>query len=138
MKSQYEQYTEITKELLDSVAVGDLIKVNDWKKPLRVKGVSENYFVMATKQFGDTIYSVCEKKPWGGTHRNAMVGGMFHVGRDSWLFGWHGFVGVSGGYNFENAENTAEYLQSFESGESEISCRNAIPIRLLQIKRGAN
>ena len=63
MKNGYEQHTTITKELLDGIKVGDLIKVNDWKKPLRVKGVSDNYFVMATKQFGDTIYSVCEKKP---------------------------------------------------------------------------
>lgn len=87
MKNGYEQHTTITKELLDGIKVGDLIKVNDWKKPLRVKGVSDNYFVMATKQFGDTIYSVCEKKPWGGIRYNAMVGGMFHVGRDSWTFG---------------------------------------------------
>lgn len=132
MKKLYEQYTEITKELLDSIRVGDLVKVNDWKKPLRVKGVSDNYFVMATKQFGDTVYSVCEKKPWGGVRHNEMTGGMFHVGRDSWIFGWFGF---DEGYDFENAEKTAEYLQSFESEESEISCRNAIPIWLLQLKR---
>lgn len=135
MKKTYEQHTEITKELLDSIKVGDLIKVNDWKKPLRVKGVSENYFVMAIKQFKDTIYSVCEKKPWGGIRYNSMVGGMFHVGRDSWLFGWVGFVGCENSYDFEDAEKTAEYLQSFEEGESEISQRNAIPIQLLQIKR---
>lgn len=133
MKKIYEQHTEITKELLDSIKVGDLIKVNDWEKPLRVKGVSENYFVMATKQFGDTIYSVCEKKPWDGVRHNEMTGGMFHVGRDSWVFGWFGF---DEGYDLENTEKTSEYLQSFESGESEISCRSAIPIRLLRIKRG--
>ena len=40
MKKSYEQYTDITKELLDSIRVGDLVKVNDWKKPPRVKGVS--------------------------------------------------------------------------------------------------
>lgn len=131
MNANYRQYTEITKELLDSICVGDLVKVNNWKKPLRVKGVSANYFVMATKQFGKTVYSVCEKKPWGGIRHNEMTGGLFHVGRDSWLFGWIGFDD----YDFENAKKTAEYLQSFEVSESEISCRNAIPIRLLQIKR---
>lgn len=61
MMKNYETHVEITKELLDSIKVGDLIKINDWKKPLRVMGVSKNYFVMAVKQFSDTVYSACEK-----------------------------------------------------------------------------
>lgn len=128
----YEAHVEVTKELLDSIKVGDLIKINDWKKPLRVMGVSENYFVMAIKQFGDTIYSVCEKKKWDGKIRNKMRGGMFHCGRDAWLFGWGGW---QEGYDFDNSELTSEYLNSFEKGESSISERNAIPIRALYIKR---
>ena len=131
MKPTYEQYTEITRKILNTIQVGDLVRINDWKKPLRVKGVSDNYFVMAAKQFKDTIYSVCKKKPWGGIRHNAMTGGMFHCGRDSWIFGWGGMDD----YDFENAEQTAAYLQSFESGESEISHRNAVPIMFLQIKR---
>lgn len=123
-------YDEITKELLDQIEVGDLVKVNDWKKPLRVKAVSENYFVMATKAFGETIYAVCEKKPWGGIRYNAMRGGMFHVGTDSWIFGW------TEGYDFDNPEIADRYLQSFEEGESEISPRNAVPIFTIQIKKG--
>lgn len=138
----YEQHTEITKELLDSIKVGDLIKVNDWKKPLRVKGVSGNYFVMATRQFKDTVYSVCEKKPWNGARNDKMTGGVFHVGLDSWLFGWAGFAdfettiyGCATGYDFENTKKTAEYLQSFEEGKGKLYPRSAVPIRLLQIKR---
>ena len=50
MSKQYSHYSNITKEILDTVKVGDLIKINDWKKPMRVKAVSENYFVMTKKQ----------------------------------------------------------------------------------------
>jgi len=136
MKAGYEVYENVSKELLDSICVGDLIKVNGWKTPLRVKGVSENYFVMARKAFGENcIYSVCEKKPWGGIRHNSMTGGMFHVGRDSWLFGAPVDYGDSNYYDFDNAKATAEYLALFETGESEVSCRNAIPIHALYIKR---
>lgn len=128
----YEKHVEITKELLDTIKVGDLIKINDWGKPLRVKGVSENYFVMATKQFGDTIYSVCEKKKWDGTRYNSMRGGMFHCACDNWVFGWSGF---KGDYDFDNEELTAAYLDTFEKGESSISPRSAIAIETLYIKR---
>lgn len=127
----YEIYKEkeVTLDILNSIAVGDLIKVNDWKKPLRVMGVSENYFVMATKQFGETIYSVCEKKRWDGIKYNRMVGGMFHCGCDSWVFGW------DGSYDFRDEKNTAAYLQSFEVGDSELSQRSAIAITEIAIKR---
>lgn len=37
----YTTYEEVTREVLDSVKVGDLIKVNDWKKPMKVKAVSK-------------------------------------------------------------------------------------------------
>lgn len=63
MTKQYVVYESITKELLDTVNVGDLILTNDSKQPLRVYGVSPNYFVMARRAFGQWLYSVCEKKP---------------------------------------------------------------------------
>ena len=64
MGKQYEHYMgeQVTKKLLDSIKFGDLVKVNDWKKPLRVKGVTNNYFAMTINQFGKTVYSICEKK----------------------------------------------------------------------------
>ncbi len=139
LKQEYEHHTTITKELLDSIKVGDLIKVNDWKKPLRVKGVSENYFVMSTKTFGKTDYSVCEKKPWDGIRHNSMVGGMFHVGTDAWIFGSPVFKDGDY-YNFENKELTYDYLKSFELSEMEedhsfISHRTSVPIYNIFIKR---
>ena len=127
---EYKTYVEITKELLDQIEVGDLIRVNEWKKALRVKAVSENYFVMTAKAFGKTNYSVCEKKQWDGIRHNMMIGGLFHVGTDSWVFGW------KEGYDFDNPEIAGRYLQSFEDGESEISPRGAVPIFTIQIKKG--
>lgn len=127
--SRYIAHTKITRELLDRIKVGDLVKVNHWKRALRVKAVSENYFLMATKAFGKTIYSVCEKTRWIGVRHNAMAGSMFHVGQDSWIFGW------SGGYDFDNPETAAKYLRSFEDGESKLSPRSTVPIYAIHIKR---
>jgi hypothetical protein len=126
----YITYTEVTKEILDTIKVGDLVKVNDWKKPMRVKGVSENYAVMVQKQFKDTYYSVISKRPFDKGNHNAMRTGKFHCGRDNWIFGSAYF-----NYNFEDAEAVACYLQEFERGETELSHRSAIPILELHIKR---
>lgn len=136
----YKVFTNITKEVLDSVKPGDLIKVNDWKKPLKVIAVSENYFVMARKLFDKWEYSVCEKKPWNGIRHNAMIGGKFHVGTDSWVFGsptWLDFD--CEGYDFDNLEASQAYIKSFELPEGDIghSCispRNAVPIASIYIK----
>ena len=127
--SEYKLYIEITKELLDSVQVGDLIKCNDWTTPLRVKGVSENYFVMARKMFGGTNYSICEKKPWDGTQYNAFRCGMFHIGTDNSIFGW------SGGYDFDDEANVKEYLEALESGDIELSLRSGCSLESVAIKK---
>ena len=41
MNKEYTHYRNITREILDTIKVGDLVKINDWTKPLRVKAVSE-------------------------------------------------------------------------------------------------
>lgn len=136
----YKTYTEITKELLNSIKVGNLIKVNDWKMPLRVIAISENYFVMARRMFDKWEYSVCEKKPWGGVKYNSMTGGKFHVGTDGWIFGspvWLDFD--CDGYDFNNLEASQTYVNTFELPEEDkdhafISPRNAIPIEKICIK----
>lgn len=131
MGKAYVIHEEITKEVLDTVQVGDLVKCNDWTVPYRVKGVSENYFVMVRKQFGKTSYSICEKKPWPGTRHNAMTGGMFHIGPDHWIFGWTGWPH---GYDFDNKAGMEKYLQSLESGETAISERRGCPLTRIAIK----
>ena len=140
----YETHTEITKTLLDSIRVGDLIRVNDWKRPMRVCGVSKDYFAMTMKQFDKTVYSVCEKKPREAGRHNRMERGKFHVGTDHWIFGapiW-GEFNFGGKYDFENPEAVKAYLETFElpehaEGRSALSERSGIPIYILQIKRHA-
>lgn len=143
MDKIYNIYEEITKELLDSIKVGDLIKINDWNKPLRVRAVSKNYFVMASKMFGKWNYSVCEKIPWDGIIYNDMRGGFFHVGVDSWTFGspiWCKF-NEYGSYDFENIDASQAYIESFELKENEENSssismrRGTIPIYKIEIKR---
>lgn len=140
---KYTAYSDITKELLDSIEVGDLIKVNDWKRPLRCKGTTDDYFVMSTKQFGSTCYSVCEKQRWNGGNHNGMVNGKFHVGRDGWIFGSSAWLPFGkGNYDFDNYEATIAYLKTFElpqdnQDHSFISLRSGIPILTIQIKKAA-
>lgn len=137
MAKNYECYTEITKEILDSISVGDLIKVNNWKRPMRVRYVSDNYFVMTQTQFKDEIYSVCEKKIRTDGDHNNMTKGMYHTAPDASLFGWYGWLeyNKSGKYEFDSIETTQKYLQSFENGESELSERSGIAIKEIYIKR---
>lgn len=133
MSKKYEVHTEITKELLDSIQVGDLVKCNDWERPMRVRGVSEHYFVMARKLFDKTLYSICEKKPWDGIRHNRMTGGMFHIGTDSWVFGWGGWD-PDGGYDFDDEKKTALYLDSLEQGVTELSHRTSVPLVSIAIR----
>lgn len=135
MKKQYIHYTNVTKDILDIIKVGDLIKVNGWKRPMRVKAVSKNYFVMTQNQFGNKYYSVCSKLPWGGIRYNSMVGGMFHCSTDSFLFGCPLSINYPNLYEFENEEANRQYLQAFEDGEYELSERKGIAIFDLYVKR---
>lgn len=136
MSTQYKHYTNVTKEILDTVKAGDLIKINDWKKPMRVKAVSTNFFVMTQKNFGNTYYSVCSKLPWEGVIYNNMRGGMFHCGPDNWVFGSPLCADYDNLYKFENEEGNRKYLQAFESDEVHLSERSSIAIYDLYVKCG--
>lgn len=132
MKKEYIKYENVTKEILDTIQIGNLVRINNWKKPMRVVGVSENYFVMIKNMFGQIYYSVCSKKPWGTSDRmrhNAMRGGMYHCSRDNMLFGYGTFD-----YKFDNVEAINEYLDGFEKGEVELSERAGVPIYTLYVK----
>lgn len=127
--SEYKHYNNVTKDILDDIKVGNLIRINDWKRGMRVVGVSDNYFVMIQKVCGNIAYSVCEKKPWGGIRYNAMRGGMFHCSTDDTVFGYMEFD-----YKFDGGEKIKRYLNAFESGEIELSVRRAVPIYDLYVK----
>lgn len=135
MKKNYEHYDNVTKEILDTIKVGDLIKVNDWNKPMRVRAVSDNYFVMTQKNFGDLWYSVCSKLPRKEGSYNSMRGGMFHCSKDDWLFGSPLQLEYKDLYTFENEEANQKYLQHFEDGKGRLSERNGIAIYDLYVKR---
>ena len=122
----YITYTDITKELLDSISPGDMIKVNDWKQPLKVIAVSDNYFLMVRNMFGKILYSVCEKKKSDYTHNRRKVG-QFTCGKDWWLFGWN-----CDGFHIDNPQWCKDYLNSFETGESGLS-RSSIAIEQIRI-----
>lgn len=132
MKSTYKLYekSEITKEILDQIQVGDLVKINDWGKPLRVKGVSDNYFVMTQNIFGRHLYSVFSKIPFKGFQCNEKYRGDYFCGPDSWLFG-----DIDFDYKFNNQESIQKYLNKFETGESGISMRNSVAVYSIQIKK---
>ena len=122
---------EIKKEILDSIKVGDKVRCNDWKRAKGVVGVSPNYFVMATRCFGKWLYSVCEKKPFGGIKYNSLVGGYFSIGVDKWIFG----APMENAYEFDNEIFVKQYLNAFESEECELSMRKSCALTEIEIRR---
>lgn len=140
MNSVYKRYSksQITKEILDQIQIGDLIKINDWGNPLRVKGVSENYFVMAQDLHDiekPLEYSVFSKIPFQGIGygRDGKIQGDYFCGPDFWLFG-----DIDFDYRFDNPESIQKYLNKFETGEAEISMRNSVAVYSIQIKKEKN
>lgn len=134
MSKEYMVYDNVTREVLDTIKVGDLIKVNEWRKPMQVKAVSKNYFVMTQNNFGSVYYSVCSKLPWGGVKHNDFTGGKFHCGPDDWIFGSTLSVDYPDLYKFSDDEANRRYLESFENNETAISERNGIQIKKIAIK----
>ena len=140
------KYTDITKELLDSIKVGDLVAIQNWDDMLEVRAVSDNYFVMAdTSPDKQGWYSICEKKLSPYTH-NAVRKGLFHCGTDFWIFGYinpdDDFSddpnGEENPYTFTNQKFNASYMASLESGETQLSARTSVPIYELYLKRKTN
>lgn len=134
MNNQYIHYNHVTREILNTIKVGDLIKINDWETPMEVKAVSDNYFVMTEDRDDGKYYSVCSKLPWDGIRYNSMVGGMFHCSTDNWIFGSSLTFDYENLYEFENEEANQKYLKQFEDGECELSERRGIAIYDLYVK----
>lgn len=128
----YTTYNTIHRELLDSIEVNDLVKINDWKLSYRVRAVSENYFIMTRAVFGQTSYSVCEKKPWDGFRHNDMLGGAFHCGPDDYIFGSLIFETNE---DYKNPEKLKAYLDEFEEGKTQLSVRRSCRIRQMAVKK---
>lgn len=129
MKRTYTTHENPTREELDSIQIGDLIKCNDWKRPLRVVGVSENYFVMVQNHFGDYCYSVCDKNP-SDYSRNSREKGFPTIGPDAWIFGYFD------GYDWKDQNFIKKYLGEWETGKTRFS-RRAVRLRRIAIKAGS-
>ena len=121
-RNAYTTYKNPHKDVLDTVHVGDLVKCNDWKSPLRVLAVGKKFFVMGRKMFGKFCYSVCHKEDANFWH-NRIKQGMPYIGLDSWVFGK---------YDYETEYDEA--LQDFENGEVEVSHRSGVALYQISIK----
>ena len=106
MKS-YLYYEEVTKDILDSIEVGNFVKCNGWRKPMMVVAVSKNYFIMIARHFKTFTYSICEKLPSKFTH-NMYDEGCFRIGPDNYYCY----------YDYFNLEECKEALIRLEDGYS--------------------
>lgn len=120
----YVKYANPDKGVLDTVRVGDLIKCNYWTAPLRVKAVSENYFIMVRNCFGKALYSICDKRP-SGFSRNYIKEGKPTIGLDYYIFGK---------FDYLNQEDIEAAIAELESGEMELSVRKSCALDTIYIK----
>lgn len=126
-------FEQPTSELLDSIKPGDLVWVNDWHNPFQVKCVSSNYFVMTGFDDGEQMYSICSKKPFPGESHNGVCFGDFYCGPDFWTFG-SALVGKHKDlYSFTNKTANRKYMESLESGETQISMRRMARIDRIRV-----
>lgn len=124
MKSEYITYLNPTKEILDTIQVGDLIKCNDWKRPLRVQIVSENFFIMTRNLFGQCCYSICSKNP-SDFSRNYIREGFPVIGMDNYVFGK---------FDYFNPDDLKEAIEELETGKMEVSVRSSCALLSISIK----
>lgn len=126
MNKTYDYYDCITREILETIEINDLVKCNDWVKPMRVVAVSENYIFLTKKHFTEHMYSIIEKKECNFNH-NEMREGMYHCGIDDLVFDLN--------IDFDNKDECSEILEDFEIGEIALSVRRSIPLSTIQIKK---
>lgn len=124
----YTRHTVITKELLDSIQVGDQVKCNDWLYPRIVKAVSENFFVMARKAFGKIEYTVCDKRPWGVKEKYEPRKVMAYTNPEDFTYGWY-----YNGFDFDEDTNMQEYIDALESGKIGLYRREGFVLEYIAI-----
>lgn len=64
MKKIYSTYSgeELTKEVLDQLKLGDFVKINNEKKPMRVMGANQNFVLLIQNNYDSTYVKVIDKK----------------------------------------------------------------------------
>ena len=124
MKKQYTHYHYPNKAILDTIKVGDLILCNEWKKPLRVQIVSENFFIMTQNLFGQCCYSIFDKRP-SNFSRNSIREKFPTIGMDNYIFGK---------FDYFKPEDLKAAIKELESGEMELSVRRSCALINIAIK----
>lgn len=127
MKSYKQE--EINREILAQIKVGDTVGVNDWKRNMTVRGVSENFIIM-----NDTAgeYTILPKEPADISH-NAVSKGQWYTAPDDLI------LDFEGGYDWIEAKVANEYLTRLENGRVNKvpairpSVRNWYPISELRL-----
>ncbi len=124
MGKEYITIVRPTKEDLDKIKVGDLVKCNDWVKPLTVRVVSDNFFIMSRNHFGKPLYSICEKTP-STFSRNCIAESYPTIGTDFWVFGK---------FDYLDQEDINQCITELESGKTELSVRNSCALKIIHYK----
>lgn len=130
---KYEVYEKenITKELLNTIKVGDFIKVNTWKRPLKVIAVSDNFFIMWKPHFNSWMYSICEKNKRGYAH-NMIYRPHCGFDDDEFVCGHDDHYCK---YDYSDPEECKKALDDLENGEIEVTTRHGLGIWHLEIRR---
>lgn len=115
---------EITKEVLDSIEVGDFIKINNWGRPLTVKAVSENYFIASMPCFERTLYTICDKRE-----------NFKDDYQDLFVCSADNFNSWGGRYEYSKESECEIALVDLEIGSLELSRRAEDTIRRIDIKK---
>lgn len=133
MKYEIYEKHDVTKELLNTIKVGDLIKVNTWKRPMRVIAVSENFFIMWKKHFNTYMYSICEKNK-RGYHHNTVYRPACGFYEDEFVCGSDDHYTK---YDYSNEKECKKALEELEKGTLEVTTRHGWGVWHLEIKRAA-
>lgn len=131
-RHEYDTYTlsDLNREFFDGIEVGDYVKINDWRRGMRVYGVSENYILAATKSFnGQWAYSIIKKVFRAGQFTNASKNS-FICGPDDRVFGFR----HQHAYEFDNEDFVQKYLKGLEEQRIGLS-HMAVPIREVRLRR---
>jgi hypothetical protein len=129
MSRKYIAIDPEKKDELASIQVGDFVRINDWKRGMKVTHRTERYLLLMGNDFGENVYSVIELLPSTFSY-NDRKKGKLTAGPDYWLFGWNGWVDEQGNVDYNDPAKREAYLRTFETGETEFSRRvNSIQVK---------
>lgn len=130
--SEYFEKPNITKELLDTIKVGDKVRINNWRAYFDVVAVSKNYFIM-TRPVKDTfLYSICEKNKRGYEH-NLCYQPKCGFSSDEFVCGADDHWCK---YDYSKKNELKLAIKELEEGELKVSTKRGLGIKKIYIKRG--